>query len=127
MFVLRLNTGRLDVLFTSSLSFLDGLLRTNTAIAAVIADAGRVVIVVDDRAVVRIVNDGHIDVVHRAIVGEVPSIPAPTEIANSNVTKAVIHAAIKSNVRSPITNVPVIAAVAPTPVAGGPKYAYARS
>ena len=123
MFVLRLNTGRLDVLFSCGPLLLGGLSRANTAVAAVVADASRIVIVVDDRSVVSIVNDGDIDVVHGAIVGKVIAIPSPTQIANANVTEPIIHAAIKSDVRSPITGVPEIAAVAPTPVAGCPKNA----
>ena len=127
MFVLSLNTGRLDVLFAGCLSFLSGLLRANAAIAAVIADAGRIVIVVGDPGVVSIVNDGHIDVVHGAIVGEMPPFPASAEIANADITEAIIHAAIKSDVRSPITAVPEIAPVAPTPVTWRPKNPYSGS
>jgi hypothetical protein len=124
MFVLRLNTGGLDVLFAGSLSFLGGLLRAHAAIATVIADAGRIVIVVDDRGVVGVVNDGHIHVVYGAIVGETPAFPASAEIANSDITESIIYAAIKSDVRSPITGVPEIAPVTPAPVAGGPQKPY---
>jgi hypothetical protein len=126
LFVLGLYTGGLDVPFSGGLSLLSGLLRANAAIAAVIADAGRIVIVVDDRCVVGVVNDGHIDVVHAAVVRETATFPPPPKIANSDVTEAIIHAAIKSDVGPPITGMPVVAAVAPTPVTGCPKNAYAR-
>jgi hypothetical protein len=127
LFVLGLYAGGLNVPFSGSLSLLSGLLRADAAIASVIADVGRIVIVVDDRCVVGVVNDGHIDVIHGAIVREVATFPPPAQIANSDVTEAIIHAAIKSDVGSPITAMPVIAAVAPTPVTGCPKNAYTRS
>src|ERR1700688_3672041 len=127
MFVLKLNIGRLDVLFSCRPLFLGGLSRANATITPVIADARRIVIVVGNSAVVGIVNDRHIDVVYRPIVGETFAFPASAEIANSHVTEAVIHAAIKSNMRPPITGIPVIAAVAPTPIARSPKNPHAWS
>jgi hypothetical protein len=39
MFVLGLNSGRLDVLFSSGPLFLGGLARANAAVATVVADA----------------------------------------------------------------------------------------
>ena len=127
MFVLKLNIRRLDVLFSCGPLFLGALSRAHAAIAPVIAHAGRTVIVIGDPGVVGIVNDRHIDVVHRAIVSEAATFPASPEIANSHVTKAIIYAAIESDVRPPITSMPVIAAVPPTPVAWSPKYANAGS
>ena len=121
VFVLRLHTSGLNMLFSGSLSFLRALLRANAAVAPVIANPGRIVIVVGDSGVIGIVNDGYIDVVHGAVVSEMPAFPASAQIANSHVSKSIIHAAVKSDVRSPVTGVPEVAAIAPTPVAGSPK------
>src|SRR3984893_10035627 len=124
MFVLRLNIRRLEVLFSCGPLLLGCLACANAAIAAVIADACRRVVVVGDSGVIGVVNDRHIDVIYSTVVRETAMVPAPAEIANSDVTESIIHAAIEADVRSPITSVPVIAAVAPTPVAGRPKNPY---
>src|SRR5580765_641489 len=59
-------------------------------------------VAVHDRRVIHVVNLGHIDVVHRTVVVEMSAVPAPAFVSASKICVAVINAAIKSNLRSPI-------------------------
>jgi len=105
-------------------------------------------VVVDDGVVVD-VGDVAADVGYVAVVVEVIAVPVATEVADADVAEAVINTTVEADVRAPIAVVeavvaavvapvgrcpkravvrgwapcagnPVVAAVAPAPVAGGP-------
>jgi hypothetical protein len=96
----------------------------DSASAPVIGDAivddGRVVD--DDRAVVDM-GDVDVDAVDGAVVVEVISVPIAAVITAAGVTKAVVNSAVEADVRTPVAGVKKEAAVAPSPIAGGPKEA----
>jgi hypothetical protein len=97
------------------------LVRGGMRLDAARAVEGRVVHVVDDGPVVYVgdVNAAHI---HGRTVIEIRT-PAPIAAFESNTTiaEAVIHAAVKADMRAPIAAVPGINTTSPTPVARRPQ------
>src|SRR5215469_9762077 len=112
------------MMFTAPHFLLAGRARIDATPAAVVADAVHRDIINDGLVVDVNVRDGH--VVHRAVVVEVALSPVATFIAPAEIAKAIIHAAIETNVRSPIARVPYIHAVAPSPVSRCPQQAHRR-
>ena len=83
-------------------------------------------VVVDHRLVVNVVNFCHVHVVHRPVVEEIVSPPIPALVTFSAVPVAVIDPAIETDVRSPVTSVPYVHSVVPSPVTGCPQEARRR-
>src|ERR1700676_4266307 len=111
---------RLMVLVRCSLLLRSGT-GANSAGGTVITD---VRVVVDDYSLVIDVGDvGDVDVVHAPVVEVAVALPISAIKTTAGVTKAVIEAAIKPDVRSPVSIIPGIETVVPTPVAGSPKLA----
>jgi hypothetical protein len=89
--------------------------------AAVKADAGDIR-VVDDYCLV--IDVGDVDaakIVDRSIVGEDAVIPISALVAYAAIAETIIDTAVKTDVRTPITGVPNIKSISPTPVARRPK------
>ena len=122
--VLHLLRYRADVTFASCSEFFRRGAGADTAIAAIVADAGRVV--VDDGGVVDVVNLRDVDVVDAAIVVEVVVFPAASFIAMAKIAEAVVDASVKTDHRSPIAFVEGKGSSIPSPVAGCPKVAGLR-
>lgn len=78
----------------------------NSARAAVVTDVADANVV--DARVVGVVDDVDVYVCGGAIVVEVAAVPAAAIKARAGIAEAVINAAVKSDMRSPITDVPVI-------------------
>jgi hypothetical protein len=119
--VFPLHAGGLEVMFViPSLLFVSGT-SADAAMAAVIADAidGDVV----DHGAVVDVDVGDVDVVDGAVVVEVMTSPISAGVAGAHVAESVIHAAVETDVRSPITGMPEIGAFMPSPIAGSPEQA----
>lgn len=93
----------------------------NSAIAAVVADAGFVAI--DDGRVVDVVNLGDVHVVHGTVVIKVIVIPAAAFIAVAEIAKSITDSAIPPNVRAPVSFMEEKGTVLPAPVAGRPEEA----
>lgn len=92
----------------------------NPAVATVVTDPR---IVVDDNRLVVDVRDICDVNVGDATVVKVPvALPIPAEKSGAGVTKAIINAAVETDVRSPIAAIPNVETVIPAPVAGGPKH-----
>jgi hypothetical protein len=125
LLMLSLHTGHLDVVFPGYLPISGRLTRPDATSAAVVAHTGRSA--VDDPGVIGVVNDGHIDVIHGAIVGEMPMIPSSAKITHADVSKTVVDAAIEPDVRSPVTSAPAITTVTPAPIPRSPEHADGRS
>jgi len=88
----------------------------NSARATVESNASSVF---DHGAVINVnVGDGHI--AYRAVVEKVTASPFAAEEADSDVAEAVIHSAVETNMRSPITGMPEIGAAIPSPITRGP-------
>jgi hypothetical protein len=98
--------------------------RGYSALSAVVGNVR--VIVHDDGLVIDIGDVGDIHVGHRTVVEEFAAAPFAAREAFAEVSEAVIDAAVESNVRAPIADVPNIEAVVPTPVSWGPQKAYFR-
>lgn len=90
----------------------------NSTSSAVIAHAR----VIDDGHVVHIdiVNNRRVHARDRAVVEEGAVMPVTAHVARTDVAIAVVHAAIKANVRTPITPVPQVTIVVEAPITGRP-------
>jgi hypothetical protein len=84
-------------------------------------------IVYDDSLVINIRDIGDIYVGHRPIVEEFTVAPFTALEAFATVSKAVINAAVESDMRTPIAGIPKIHAVVPTPVSRSPQITHFRS
>src|SRR5580704_19053773 len=84
--------------------------------------------VVDDHRFVDVgvVDDGGVHVDYRGVICETPATPFAAEKPNAAIAKAIIHAAVEADVRSPIARMPSVHAAAPAPVAWSPKQAHPR-
>jgi hypothetical protein len=82
--------------------------------------------VVDHGSVVDICNMNGADVGDRAVIEIIVTPPVTTLEADTAISEAVVHAAVKPNMRPPIAAVPEVNAVGPTPVAGRPQHAGRR-
>src|SRR5690348_5684078 len=110
-----------DVAFARKGFFFPRRALANTAIAAVVADAGFVAI--DDGRVVDVVNLGDVHVVHGTVVIKVVVIPAATFIPVAEIAKSITDSAVPPNVWAPISFMEEIGTVLPAPVAGRPEEA----
>src|SRR5450631_4553926 len=77
--------------------------------------------VIDDRLVVDVGDVRIADIGHRPVVIEVVALPIAPLIAAAAVPVTVIHAAIESDLRTPVAHVPYEEATPITPVARSPK------
>ena len=122
--VFPLHAGGLEVMFViPSLLFVSGT-SADSAMAAVKANASNRD-VVDHGAVVE-VTIADVNVVDGTVVVEVMTSPVATGIAGAHVTESVIHAAVETDVRSPVTGMPEVGAFMPSPIAGRPEQADGR-
>jgi hypothetical protein len=90
----------------------------DAAPAPVVRDAG---VVVDDDGAVVDVGDAGADPIDGAVVVEGVAIPIAAVIADAGVAKAVIDAAIETDVTAPVAAMKAPAIAVPAPVAGGPE------
>jgi hypothetical protein len=80
-----------------------------------------------DSPAINIMQVAAAHVIHRAVVVEGAVIPVSALIADSTVAEAIIHAAIKADLCTPVPVVPGVAITAPTPIARCPEQANFRS
>jgi hypothetical protein len=73
----------------------------------------------DDRLVVDIPHVPH--VVYGSVVEKGSAIPISSLIANTNIAKTVVDAAIESNIRPPVALMKNISVIAPAPITRGPE------
>jgi hypothetical protein len=91
----------------------------DSAVATVVADVR--IVVDDNRLVINVGDVGDVNVVHTAVVKVAVALPISTIKTITGIAKSVINPAVKSDVRSPVSIVPGIEAIVPTPVSGSPK------
>src|SRR5581483_12054914 len=124
VFVVRLHPGLFEVMlmhghfFTAAWPRVDSM-RTAVEAYAVHGD------IVDHRPVIN-VNVGDRHIADGTVVEEMPAAPFPTIETHARISEAVIHAAIKADVRSPVADMPDVCAAAPSPVAGRPEQSRTR-
>src|SRR5579863_2406852 len=121
----HLHPGRLEMTFMRRRFFETARAGIYSAVAAVEADAIHAPLV--DHGLVVDVNIRDRHIVHRAVVEERPVAPVSTLISMPEISKPVIHAAIKANMWPPVSRMPKIEASAPAPITRGPKQAGLRS
>ncbi len=115
MFVLNLRRNGRSVRFAGERLFLRSRARSHAAFSAVEGNMG---IVIDDDRPVN-VDVGDVDGVyvhHGCVVKESSAAPFTAAEAGATISESVINAAIKSDVRSPISSVPGVDTVVPTPI-----------
>jgi hypothetical protein len=77
----------------------------------------------DHRPVHVNISDMHgIHMHHRGVIEKSAMAPFSTDKAHASISEAVVNAAVKSDMRSPIATVPRVEAVVPAPVAGSPQH-----
>jgi hypothetical protein len=94
--------------------------RVGSTIAAVVADAIHARIV-DDRLVVRVMNDRGVYAHDRGVVKEVAASPVSALKASAHVSESIKNAAVEADLVSPIASVPDVNAVAPSPISRSPQ------
>src|SRR6267154_997951 len=104
LLMLRLFRGHGDVVLTGRFHLSRRRTGCGSAPAAIEADPGA--IVVDDRRVVGIVNDGDVHVGYRAIVVGVATPPVAAEKADPGVTQAVLTPALQAAPTTPVARTP---------------------
>ena len=121
--VLHLGSDRRQVPLASSHLLLPRWALVDAAISAVVTDAINGPIVVYDRGVVGVVNLGDVDVVHGTVVVEAIAVPASTFITVAKISIAVVDAAVKANLRTPVAFVKEEGISAPAPISWRPEIA----
>src|SRR6202167_345750 len=99
--------------------------RLYPATPTVVTDA--MALIVRHLIVVNVVNDRGINVRYRPVVVNPALIPVSTVISTSRVSKAIIDAAVETDVRTPITRVPMVISVIVAPPGWRRKRTYRRS
>lgn len=89
--------------------------------AAATVEANMRIVVVDNRLVINVGDVCDVDVSDTAVVKEAVTLPISAVETIARVSKSVIDATVKSDVGSPVSLVPGIKAVVPTPVSGSPE------
>src|SRR5882672_4976560 len=93
---------------------------TDAAVTTVVADA-RHRCTVDHGCVVDVMNLGDVHVVDSAVIKEAPVVPTPALIAFTEISEAIVDAAIEPHLRRPEAVVEGERLAAPGPVPGSPK------
>jgi hypothetical protein len=117
--MLGLHRRSLDVVFPGVTLLLRSGTPVDTTASAVVTDARAVID--NDRLVVNVVHNRDVYVGDGAVVAKVPAIPISALIAVAGVAKAVINPTIKSDMRTPVSVMPEVGTLAPSPVAGSPE------
>jgi hypothetical protein len=89
---------------------------------AVIADVV-VRCIVDYSLVVNIVHACDVDVIHRAVIVERSVIPISALVANAAIAVAIIDATVKPYMFTPVTAMPGVPVIFPTPITRSPEVA----
>lgn len=92
--------------------------RLNTATSSVVADT---IHRVDHRPLVDIVDDGDVHVVYSRVIEELSAIPVTAFVADTDVAVTVVDSSVEAHIWTPVSDVPDIEAVRPTPIARRPE------
>src|SRR5450755_4736565 len=102
-------------------TFFSGWLGGNAGSAAVVANARCGGGVVDDRFVVGVVNIRYVNVIYRRVVAEYAVVPIAAAIADPDVAKTIVDAAVETDARPPIPSPPNVRVVGPAPIPWRPQ------
>jgi hypothetical protein len=67
------------------------------------------------------VDDGDVYVVYSRVIEELSAIPVTAFVADTDVAVTVVDSTIEADVRTPISDIPDIEAISPTPIAWRPE------
>ncbi len=124
LFVLRLHGSSCNMMLVHGHLLLCSRPRLDTTGPAVITDPVVHRRIVDHGPVdIGVVHNGSIHIRHRGVVPEMPTIPFTTAISYTTITKPIVHPAIKTNMRPPITTMPAIISTGKTPITRRPQKA----
>jgi hypothetical protein len=112
MLMITLQRRGLEMMVMFSCEFVSRRMRLDTARAV----ERHVVDVVDDGPVVHVGDMNTTDVHRRAVIKERTAAPVTALESNTAITEPVIHTAVETDMRTPVTAVPGIDATAPAPV-----------
>jgi hypothetical protein len=115
------------MLFMASRQFRGPGAHLETARSAVEAHTGAAAAIIAHGAVINVMHNRNIHIVVGAVVIEVPAAPVAALVADADIAKAVIDAAIEADVRTPVATVKPIAVIVVAPVAGRPQRALVGS
>src|ERR1700730_17027210 len=124
MLVLTLHRQGCLVPLVHCLFFLPRRTRLNAAMSTVIAD--RPVVVHDHGSVINIRHIGDADVGHGTVVIKLSSAPFPAVKSHARVAETVVNSTVETNVRSPVSCMPQVKPISPSPVSGRPQHANGR-
>src|SRR6516162_1442867 len=113
--VLCLCDHRCHVALTSKLLFLPRRAGIDASIAAVVADPIDHCIVVDDRGVVGVMDLRDVYAVHPSVVVKAVTVPAASFVPVAKIAITIVHAAVETHERAPVTFMKDISAFAPAP------------
>ena len=125
--ILDLRPHGCGMLLTQRSQFRWSCAHLHSAPSAVETDTCAAPVAAADGAVVDVVHHGDVDVVDRAVVVEVAAAPVTALVADADIAKAVVDAAIVADVRAPVATVKSVAVMPEAPVAGGPESALVGS
>jgi hypothetical protein len=97
--------------------------RCKAAASAVIADAIDGHIVDDGFIDIHVPNDGCVHATYSGVVVKVVSPPVAAFISVAVVSVTVVHAAVEADVRTPVSSVPKVSTITPSPPAWRPQQA----
>jgi hypothetical protein len=116
--MLPLHRRRRDVAF-AGVGLLPGSgLRPDASTSTVVADT---INGIHDRPLVDVVDDGDVYIVHSRVIEELTTIPVTAFVADSDVAVTVVDSSIEADIWAPISNIPEIRAVRPSPIARCPE------
>ena len=122
VFILELLTHGRGMSLVTSRQFRRSGSHLEPARSAVEAHTGTTPVFVDG-AIVDVVYHRDVDVVDRAVVVEVTAAPVAALVADTDVSIAIVDAAIEADVRTPVSTVEAVTVIVIAPVAGCPERA----
>src|SRR3984893_4250358 len=125
--MLSLNGHRRNMSLTRPCLFFRPRTPVDPTSATVVTDPIHRGVVVNYRCVVNVVNVGHIHVVHRTVIVNLPVLPPSAVIALTKISVAVTDPAIEPYTRTPVAIVEDVSVAAPTPIGGSPQQTAFRS
>jgi len=125
MLMLHLLAGHCDATLAGSSNF-DGSWTSRCSARATVEAHAIEGSVLDHGGVVRVVDYSDVNVSRVAVVVVIVPAPVAAVKADAWIAEAVVNAAIEADYRSPITRMPDIGVILPSPVAGRPEQAFLR-
>jgi hypothetical protein len=94
--------------------------RVDAATSSVVADT---IDTINDRLLVDVVDDGDVYIVDSTVIEELSATPVTAFVAGTDVAEAVVDSTVEADVWTPISGIPDIKPVRPTPIAWRPEEA----